>query len=102
MVIRRLSDGRRLLRDPAITGPAGLESSQMVDSLALGHDGTMAWIATARSVVAHSTEIEVHRASQRGQERLDRGTAIDSKSLRLHGSKLTWKDGSVERSATLL
>ena len=36
-----------------------------------------------------------------GRVRLDRGRKIDPRSLKLHGSRLTWREGKKRRSATL-
>lgn len=102
VVVQRLSDGRKLKTLAAFTGSVGPESHQQVRSIALRADGAVAWIAQASSIVRHSQATEVHRADRRGQATLDSGTAIGATSLRLHESKLTWRHGTVTRSATLL
>lgn len=101
VVVRRLTDGRVLAQDSATRAPLGPESFQSVDSLVLGRDGAVAWIGEAQSIVSHSREVEVLRVDRRGEAKLDSGPGVGTGSLRLHGSRLTWKDGSVVRSATL-
>jgi hypothetical protein len=102
--VRRLSDGTQLHSLPA-TGPVGgrvgPESFQNVDSLVLRADGGVPWIATGSSIVGGRRLIEVRKADRSGAGLLDSGRAIVSGSLRLHGSKLTWKHGGQVRSATL-
>jgi hypothetical protein len=101
VIVRRMSDGRQLRADSATTNPLGPESYSSVDSLVLRGDAAVAWIGVGTSLVGHTADIEVHRAGKHGQELLDSGAAIDRHSLRLHGSKLTWKHGSATRSAQL-
>jgi hypothetical protein len=101
VLVRRLSDGRRLRSLPAVTRPQRPESYSAVDSVVVKADGSVAWIATARSILGGSPDIEVHRADRRGRALLDAGPRIDAGSLRLRGSWLRWRDGGVTRSATL-
>lgn len=101
VVVRRLSDGKRL-RDAAATTPPGVESYQSVSSLVLKADGAVAWIGDGRSIVRRGHKIEVYKADSGGSVRLlDSGLAIAPGSLRLHGSKLTWTHGAAVRTATL-
>jgi hypothetical protein len=100
VVVRRLTDGAQLRSLPA-TGPVASESFQTVNSIALRSDDAVAWIGTGSSIVGGHKLIEVHKADRTGAKLLDSGAAIDSMSLRLHGSKLTWKHGGAIRSATL-
>ncbi len=99
VIVRRLSDGRQLTADRATSLPLGAESYQSVDSIALGADGDVAWIAVGNSIVMHRTDVEVHKQDRNGERLLDRGAGIHPASLRLSGSKLTWKHGSATRSA---
>jgi hypothetical protein len=100
VLVRRLTDGTQLRAVPA-TSPPGPESFQSVDSLVLKADGAVAWIGTGRSIVGHGKVIEVRKADRGGAALLDSGAAVDSGSLRLRHSKLTWKHGGETRSATL-
>jgi hypothetical protein len=100
VVVRRLSDGAQLRSLPA-TGVVGPESYQGVGSLVLRADGGVAWIGTGSSIVGGRKLIEVRKADRGGVALLDSGPAVDSGSLRLHGSKLTWKHGGRVRSASL-
>ncbi len=97
--VRRLSDGRVLRSYNATTlsyGPgfAGWELNVIV----VKPDSSVAWTVTAFSPsFGHSVGVEVHANAKL----LDSGTGVVSYSLQLHKSKLTWRDGSVTRSATL-
>jgi hypothetical protein len=102
VIVRRLSDGRQLRSAPATQGRLGPESVQAVDALVVKANGAVAWIAEARSIISQrSAVIQVARDDARGNSVLDSGTGIDARSLRLHGSSLSWRDGSQTRSATL-
>jgi hypothetical protein len=102
LVVRRLTDGKPLLSEPAITGVLGVESYEAIGSLALRSDGSVAWIATGHSIVGNgSPRTEVHSADQGGQKLLDSGATIVLGSLQLHGSTLTWKHGGSTRTAPL-
>ena len=87
---------------PATTNQAGPESYQQVGSLVVKADGAVAWIGISRSIIRRTQVVEVHRADRRGQRELDAGSAIVTDSLRLHRSKLTWRDGGSTHSGTLL
>lgn len=98
VIVRRLSDGKRLHSFAALTG-AGPESYQSVTSLVVKPDGSVAWIATVHSIVATSEGggPEVH-----ANGKLLEAGEIELHSLRLRGSTLTWRDGGgKKRSATL-
>jgi hypothetical protein len=101
VVVRRLTDGASLRSLPATTKPLGPESYQSVSSLVLKGDGAVAWIGVGHSIVRRGSSAEVHRADRRGQALLDSGTAIDPRSLRLHGSTLSWRHADFTRSASL-
>jgi hypothetical protein len=100
VIVKRLTDGAQL-RALAATSPPGPESFQSVDSLTLKSDGAVAWIATGSSIVGGRKLIEVRKADRDGDALLDSGGAVDSASLRLHHSRLSWKHGSTTRTATL-
>lgn len=102
VTVRRLDTGRTLRSLAATTQPVGPESFQSVDSLVVKADGSVAWIVVAPSIVRHSSQIEVDRADRRGEATLDTGRGINSSSLRLNGSSLSWRDGGTLRSSTLL
>lgn len=101
VVVRRLTDGRQLKADPAITGPVGVESYSSVTAIVVKSDGAVAWIAGAKSIVGRGAHSEVHRDDRGGRSLLDSGTRIGARSLRLRGSQLRWRDGPATRSATL-
>lgn len=100
VVVRNLGDGRQVHAAPATTTSLP-ESFQTVDSIVVRSGGAVAWIAEVGSVISHAHEIEVQRVDARGPALLDSGSGIDTRSLRLHGSTLTWRDGSATRTATL-
>lgn len=102
VVVRRLSDGKRLRSAPA-TGPDGVEAYNHVDSLVLKSDGAVAWIGAGGSIVGHTPGvIEVYKADASGVVvRLDSGAAVAGHSLRLHGSLLSWRNGEAVRHANL-
>jgi hypothetical protein len=100
VIVRNLADGR-ILHDAAATSRILVESFQSIDSIVVKPGGAVAWISEVGSVISHNRYLEVHRLDSRGPALLDSGTGIVSRSLRLHGSTVTWRDGSVTRSATL-
>jgi hypothetical protein len=101
VVVRDLRTGRQLRTLPASN--VGLpESVQIVESLVVKSDGAIAWISRTFSIIGRgSTQLEVQRADARGQAVLDSGRSIRSRSLRLRGSTLTWRDAAGTRSASL-
>jgi hypothetical protein len=101
VIVRRLDNGQTLRSLAAMSQPLGPESFQSVDSIVVRSDGAVAWIAMARSIIRHSTQTEVDRADRRGRATLDAGSGIDSASLRLTGSSLSWRHGGVRRTARL-
>lgn len=102
VIVRRLTDGRQLRSAPATT-PPGVESFQNVGSLVLKRDGALAWIGSGSSIVGHGRrKIEVYAANAGGPVRLlDSGVTVRPGSLKLHGSRLTWKHGASLRHAGL-
>jgi hypothetical protein len=101
VTVRRLDDGRTLRSLAAMHQAVGPESFQSVDSVVVKSNGAVAWIATARSIIRHSTEVEVDRADRTGRSTLDIGSAIASTSLRLSGSSLSWRHAGAIRTARL-
>jgi hypothetical protein len=101
VVVRRLSDGRQLGSFEAVSPPIRPESYRSVVSVVLRPDGSVAWIGQASSIISHRTELQVQAVSAGVQRQLDRGTGIGPRSLRLHGTRLTWSDAGRTRSATL-
>jgi hypothetical protein len=100
VVVRNLATGNVRHEAPAASRVV-VESFQSIDSIVLKPDGAVAWISQVGSVISHGRYLEVHRIDSRGQALLDSGAAIVSRSLRLHGSTVTWRDGSKARSASL-
>ena len=101
VTVRRLDTGRTVRRKSAMNGPVGPEAFQSVEGLVVKSDGAVAWIAQANSVVSHRSQIEVDRVDERGGATLDTGSGIDTSSLRLHGSRLSWRHSGAVRTATL-
>jgi hypothetical protein len=102
VTVRRLDSGKTVRKLAGMTQPVGPEAFQVVDSIVVRKDGAVAWIASAQSIVTHSTQIEVDRADRLGESALDTQHGIDSTSLRLRGSELSWQDAGATRTATLL
>jgi hypothetical protein len=95
--VLRVADGKQLRSLASISGSVGPESYQAVDSLVVKRNGSVAWIATVTSIIGRGSRTEVHA----NRTLLDSGAQIKPRSLKLHGSKLTWIDGAVTRSASL-
>jgi hypothetical protein len=101
VVVRRLTDGKKLRVAPSTSSSVGPEPFQSVASLVIKSNGAVAWTAVEESVVRHSRAVEVDRADVRGQALLDSGPGIDVGSLRLRGSDVTWRHDARTRSAEL-
>lgn len=102
VVVRDLGDGKRLRSEPATSRPLRAEFFQSVDSIVVKPDGSVAWIGEGGSVISGGvTDIELDKADTHGFALLDSGNGIDTRSLRLHGSALTWRHGGRSRSASL-
>jgi hypothetical protein len=95
--VLRLSDGKRLRGFAAVSGAIGPESFESVTDIVVKRDAAVAWIATVSSIIGHGMNVEV----QANGKLLDSGADIKPHSLQLRGSKLTWRHGSVTRSASL-
>ena len=101
LVVRRLTDGARLRQAQAISAPVGPESYTTVTSVVVKADTSVAWVGVGSSIVSHRRVIEVRAEDSHGSHVLDQSTLIDPSSLRLNGSRLSWRDRGVARSATL-
>jgi hypothetical protein len=101
VIVRRLSNGRQLSSDPAVTQITGPESVQSVTSVVVSSTGRAAWIGTSHSIVRHRHASQVLARTATGLRVLDSGSGIGRNSLRLNGTRLTWQHGSQTRSATL-
>ena len=101
VVVLRLTDGRRVGSFAAVEKPLGPESITSVSSLVARPDGAAAWIGVASSIVGRGRDVEVRAGHGEHRQLLDSGAQIDPGSLRLHGSRLTWRHGPATRSATL-
>jgi hypothetical protein len=102
VTVTRLRDGKLLRSVRATTRPLGVEATQSVVSIVVKADGAVAWIGEGHSIINHhNDDVEVHAFDRQRDRLLDSGKGVDPTSLRLHGSKLTWKDSGDPRSATL-
>jgi hypothetical protein len=103
VVVRRLTDGRQLQAYDAVSSKLGPESYRSVAAVVVKSDGAVAWIGVGSSIISHRGVTEVHAAAPGAAvaRLLDRGSRINSRSLRLRGSQLTWSDGGRTRSASL-
>jgi hypothetical protein len=98
--IVRLPSGSRLYSHLAIGNP-GPESFATVTGLVLSGRGAVAWIARSSSILSHRASIEVHAGDAQGTRRLDSGPQVEEGSLRLSGDTVSWRHGSIRRSARL-
>lgn len=101
VIVRRLSDGKEIRRQQAWTLTVGPESYVSVGSVVVNRSGSIAWIASESSIVSHGHGIEVAERTGNSVRRLDSCSGIAAGSLRLRGTRLTWRDGTATRSATL-
>jgi hypothetical protein len=100
VIVRSLNSGRALRRQPA-TSRSLVEQEGGIQSLVVKSDGSVAWIATEQSLGNRSRLLQVFKDDRRGLKLLDSGLQVLPSSLRLHGSKLTWRHEGELRSATL-
>lgn len=100
VMVRRLSDGKLIASQPAITNAIAVESFKSVPSLVLKSDGAVAWLAVLESF-GRTRSIEVHRLDRRGAALLDSGIAIRPAALQLSGSTVSWQHSGSSRSAAL-
>ncbi len=94
VVVRRLSDGKRLAGYEAVAGPGLVESYQSIGSIAVKSDGSVAWIGSERSIIGRGSRIEVDKVQRSKRVTLDSGPGIVASSLHLRGSTLTWRRAS--------
>lgn len=105
VVVRNLRDGERVSDDPSTLLSTGVEDVDRVSSLVLRADGDVAWITVSRWIVgcnpANPRCVSFGIQVLTGRKVLDSGRTIHPGSLKLHGSLLSWKHGSMTRTARL-
>ena len=102
VLVRRLTDGHVRRQHSAINEPVGAEYFETVDDVVVKSDGSVAWIAHATWIGSQGkTVTEVDKSDRTSKSLLDSSSSIVTNSLRLHGSALSWKDGSSSRFTTL-
>lgn len=101
VVVRRLSDGTQLSSYQASSFKPGPESFSSVDSIVVDRAGHVVWIASANSIATHRHGIQVVESRRGRVHVLDSSPKIVQGSLRRRGSRVTWRDGTVNRSTTL-
>jgi hypothetical protein len=102
IVVRSLTDGAVLRRRDSWAGSVAVEYFQTVNDIVVKRDGSVAWIATAGSIVSRgSADTEVEKSDRTSGTLLDKSKQIRVHSLLLSGSQLSWRDGSATRHATL-
>jgi hypothetical protein len=102
VVVRSLTDGAVLRRQNSYTGQLGPEYFETVEDIVVKRDGSVAWIASGGSVISGTPAgIEVEKSDRSSSTLLDKSKQIAKRSLRLHGSRLRWRDGRAIRHATL-
>jgi hypothetical protein len=101
LIVRRLDTGKTLHTQPALSGRVGVEGHSSVESVVVRADGSAAWIGSERAIGPPRRGTEVHAVTRTGSVLLDSGVQIDAGSLRLRGSRLSWRHGGRTRTATL-
>jgi hypothetical protein len=102
VLVRALAGAVRLTDVPASTLPLGPESFVSVVSLVVRRGGAVGWIASVDSIVGgRGQTYEVHRCRGATSSLLDSGAEIRPLSLRLVGTRMSWRDGSATRSGRL-
>lgn len=96
VIVENLTDGKRLWDGEAFPRDPQGEYDQRVGSLVARPDGHVAWIVSSTMLGADKI-VRVFR----GRDVLDSGRAIRTHSLRLHGTRLSWKHGSRTKTAQL-
>jgi hypothetical protein len=98
--VRQVASGRLQFTHQA-GAVAGPESYTSVGSIVVRSNGALAWIAQSHSIVAHRNATEVLARAGSGVRILGQGAGIDPASLRLAGSRVSWRQSGTRRSATL-
>jgi hypothetical protein len=83
VVVRRLTDGKRLAGYRAVSGPGLVESYESIGSIVVKRGGSVAWIGSQRSIASHGSRIEVAEGQRGKRSTLDSGSGIVGSSLRL-------------------
>jgi hypothetical protein len=73
----------------------------VVDAAVLKPNGSLAWIGKTTTFASRGRVPAVGSCDSTGDHALDSGAGINLHSLRLRGSKLTWTDGTEQRSTVL-
>jgi hypothetical protein len=102
VIVRRLDNGRTVHDVNAVKGPLGPEFFESVDALVVKADGAVAWMANGGSILAQESQTQVNRIDRRGEATLDSTAANVIRSLRLRGSRLSWRHGNALRTSILL
>jgi hypothetical protein len=100
VIARSLASGHVVRREPA-TSVSLVEQEGGLRSIVVKPDGSLAWIATERSLGNERRLLQVRRDDRGGDTLLSSSLAVLPSSLKLHGSRLTWRDAGRLRSATL-
>ena len=102
VVVRSLTGGAVLRRQSSYTGSVGPEYFETVHAIVVKPDGSVAWIASAGSIISGKpANTEVEKSDRSSGTLLDKSRQIKVNSLRLSGSLLRWRVGQASRHATL-
>lgn len=99
-VARNLKSGHILHREPA-TSRTLVEQEGGLESIVVKPDGSIAWIAIEQSLGNDRRLLQVRKDDRGGDTLLSSSRAALPSSLKLYGSRLTWRDAGKLRSATL-
>jgi hypothetical protein len=86
--------------DSAVVDNDGFSDDVSAAPVLLQPDGRVAWIGTAKGDPDLGTVIEVHALVAGKASKLDSGTGIDPKSLKVSGSTISWTKDGTPKSAS--
>jgi hypothetical protein len=96
-----LRTGATLATAPGTAPERRAESFITVTAMVVDAKGTLAWIGERSAIGVPHPTYEVHTLNAARNRLLAASATIASTSLRLHGERISWRDGGHTRSATL-
>lgn len=101
VIVRNLNTGE-VLQTANASPKIGVEPESFVTDMVVTNSGKVAWISQGGSLAGghRGGEVALSAPSQ-PTEVLEEGDGIDSDSLELHGSRLTWTSEGIQHSAEM-
>jgi len=96
-----LRTGATLASAPGTTPERRAEFFITVTAMVVDRKGTLAWIGERSAIGVPHPTYEVHTLNAARNRLLASSATIASRSLRLHGETISWREGGHARSATL-